>query len=224
MTEWVGKGMRRVPDGLWDPSIYQLGDWLDTMASPDEPGNGRIDGTFVADAYLVRITAVMAETCASLCQSGDADRYRKDYRRLKELFVQKYVAISGLLVPDTRMTLSLAIVFKILDDADQLAAVGKRLARSVPLQQVRVSTSFAGTRIITQALTQTHNSPLAYRMLLEKDWRSMDVPHQHGRNHDLGTLGQHASRRLHQPRRNDQFQPLRLGKHRELATRVRRRN
>lgn len=176
MTAWVDKGIRRGPDYLWDPSIYQLGDWLDPMASPDEPGNGRTDGTFVADAYLVRVTAVMAETCAALGRSGNADRYRKENRRLKESFIQKYVAKSGLLVSDTQTALSLAIVFNLLDDTDQLTAVGQRLARSVRLQQFRVSTGFAGTPIITHALTMTHNSPLAYRMLLEKNCPSWMYP------------------------------------------------
>jgi len=50
MTTWIDKGIQRGHDSLWDPDIYQLGDWLDPMAPLDEPGNGRTDGALVADA------------------------------------------------------------------------------------------------------------------------------------------------------------------------------
>ena len=43
------------------------------------------------------------------------------------------------------------------------------------------------------------------------------LPGDHGRHHDLGALGQHAARRLGQPRRDDVVQPLRVRRGRRLA-------
>ncbi|OCT53203.1 hypothetical protein CLCR_10222 [Cladophialophora carrionii] len=176
MTSWIDRGIPRGTDGLWDANIYQLGDWLDPMAPPTEPGNGRTDRAFVADAYLVRATDVMAQACAVLGRDDDANRYRSDCQRLKQAFHDKYVAKSGLLVADTQTALSLAVVFILLDSPDQLAVVGDRLARAVRLQQFRVSTGFAGTPIITHALTSTGHPELAYRMVLEKNCPSWMYP------------------------------------------------
>jgi alpha-L-rhamnosidase len=176
MTTWIDHGIRRGSDGLWDINIYQLGDWLDPMAPPSEPGNGRTDGTFVADAYLLRVTAVMAEACAVLGRSDSEMKYRTDYERLKSIFHKKYVAASGLLVADTQTAYSLVLAFKLIDDVDQLRSIGERLTRSVSLQQFRVSTGFAGTPIITHALTAVCEPQMAYRMLLEKNCPSWMYP------------------------------------------------
>ncbi|KAL4941131.1 hypothetical protein BDV06DRAFT_223424 [Aspergillus oleicola] len=37
MVAWVDKGIPRGPDGLWDIDCWQLGDWLDPTAPPDQP-------------------------------------------------------------------------------------------------------------------------------------------------------------------------------------------
>lgn len=139
------------------------------MAPPDEPGNGRTDGSFVADAYLIHITTVMAQVSTVLGVDENAKRYRGDSEKLKIAFHEKYGSKSGLLVSDTQTALSLVIVFNILDNANQLSAVGDRFARSVRLQQFRVSTGVAGTPIITHALTCVCQSQLAYRLLREKN-------------------------------------------------------
>ncbi|KAL4937246.1 bacterial alpha-L-rhamnosidase-domain-containing protein, partial [Aspergillus oleicola] len=52
MTGYLDRGVQRGPDRLWDDTLFQLGDWLDPTAPPDQPGNSRTDGTLVADAYL----------------------------------------------------------------------------------------------------------------------------------------------------------------------------
>ncbi|ETI27719.1 hypothetical protein G647_00168 [Cladophialophora carrionii CBS 160.54] len=176
MTSWIDRGLPRGTNGLWDANIYQLGDGLDPMAPPAEPGNGRTAGAFVADTYLVRVTDVMTQACAVLGRDDDANRYRSDCQRLKQAFHDKYAAKSGLLVADTQTALSLAVVFNLLDSPDQLAVVGDTLARAVRLQQFSVSTGFAGTPIITHALTSTGHPELAYRMVLVKNCPSWMYP------------------------------------------------
>ncbi|KAF3386263.1 hypothetical protein F1880_001609, partial [Penicillium rolfsii] len=159
---WVDKGIPRGPDGLWDAEHWQLGDWLDPTAPPDQTGDSRTHATLVADAYLLRVTLIISEISELLRESLNAARYHSDYLRLKSMFQEKYVAPSGLIVGDTQTALSLALMFSLLGSDKQIATAGQRLAYFVRLAGYRVSTGFIGTPIITHALTRAGYSPLAY--------------------------------------------------------------
>lgn len=167
MKAWIDRGVRRGADGLWDSELYQLGDWLDPIAPPSEPGNGRTDGVVVADAYLIQVTKKLAEACGLLGIAEDAATYNIDATNLLRLFREKYITRSGLIAADTQTALALGIVFDLFEP-HQLQAAGDRLARSVRMQQFRMATGFAGTPIILHALTAVGHSQIAYRVLLEQ--------------------------------------------------------
>ncbi|KAL3445306.1 bacterial alpha-L-rhamnosidase-domain-containing protein [Aspergillus insuetus] len=175
-TGWLDRGVQRGEDRLWDDTLFQLGDWLDPTAPPDQPGNARTDGTLVADAYLVYITGLQARISSILGETADATRYETDYHTLKSRFQSKYISSTGLLVGDTQTALSLAIVFDLHDDPEQAAAAGARLARLVRISKFQVSTGFAGTPVITHALTKSGHHQLAYRMLQESNCPSWMYP------------------------------------------------
>ncbi|KAL4778777.1 bacterial alpha-L-rhamnosidase-domain-containing protein [Aspergillus varians] len=176
MTGYLDRAVQRGPDQLWDDTLFQLGDWLDPTAPPDQPGNSRTDGTLVADAYLVHITSVLAQISSILGETANASRYESDARTLKSRFQAKYISPAGLLVGDTQTALSLAIVFDLHDDPAQAAAAGDRLARLVRKSRFQVSTGFAGTPVITHALTKAGHNQLAYRMLQESKCPSWMYP------------------------------------------------
>ncbi|KAJ5097744.1 hypothetical protein N7456_008465 [Penicillium angulare] len=176
MKAWVDTGILRGPDNLWDDNLWQLGDWLDPTAPPDHPGNSRTDGTLVADAYLVHVTRTLSSIARIVDQSADATRYEADYEVLKARFQKKYVSPSGLMVGDTQTGLALAIHFDLVDDPAQITSMGARLARLVRKSSFQVSTGFAGTPIITHALTKAGYPQLAYRMLQEKTCPSWMYP------------------------------------------------
>jgi alpha-L-rhamnosidase len=176
MTAWIDRGVQRGPDRLWDDTLFQLGDWLDPTAPPDQPGNARTDGTLVADAYLVHVTQTLSSIATILNEAADATRYEADYLSLKARFQAKYISPEGYLVGDTQTALSLALVFDLLDTPSQIANAGARLARLVRRTQFQVSTGFAGTPIITHALTKAGHVQLAYRMVQEKTCPSWMYP------------------------------------------------
>ncbi|KAL2823371.1 bacterial alpha-L-rhamnosidase-domain-containing protein [Aspergillus cavernicola] len=176
MTGWLDRAVQRGPDRLWDETLFQLGDWLDPTAPPDQPGNARTDGTLVADAYLVYVTGLLARICSILDESTDSSRYEADYRALKSRFQTKYISPTGLLVGDTQTALSLALVFDLHDSPQQAATAGERLARLVRISKFQVSTGFAGTPVITHALTKSGHHQLAYRMLQESNCPSWMYP------------------------------------------------
>lgn len=176
MLAWLDKGVRRGSDGLWDSELWQLGDWLDPRAPPEEPGDALTDSTLVADTYLVHVTDVLARISEKLGQEADASRFRADFDRLKTVFQHKYVAPSGRLVGDTQTALALAIAFDLFETPDQVAVAANRLVHLVRQAKFRVGTGFAGTPVILHALTKTGNPQLAYRMLLETSCPSWLYP------------------------------------------------
>lgn len=166
MRSWLDQGIRRGTNGLWDPDLWQLGDWLDPTAPPEDPGNGRTDGGLVADAYLVHVTSLMSKIASLVDRSDDASRYAGDHARLKAEFQKQYISPAGLVVCDTQTALALVIVFDLYQGENQKAAIAQRLSRQVRYAQFRIATGFAGTPIITHALAETGQVQLAYRMLL----------------------------------------------------------
>lgn len=176
MRTHLDSAVRRGPDGLWDPSLWQLGDWLDPNAPPREPGLARTDGTLVADAYLVHVTHVLSRISAIIGEPGDAATYREQHAALKRAFAHKYIAPSGLLVGDSQTALALALCFSLHPSPEQARAAAARLARLVQYAKFRVATGFAGTPLVLHALSRTGRAPLAYRMLLEEKCPSWLYP------------------------------------------------
>lgn len=176
MKAWVDKGIKRGPNGLWDQNIWQFGDWLDPAAPPSEPGLGRTDSLYVADAYLVRVLRIISKISSLLGETEDATRFAKDALSVRKAFQHEYVTPSGLLVGDTQTAHSLAISFGLFDKQDHLQKSASRLSHLVHLAKYRIATGFAGTPLIAHALSDTGNYQLAYRMLLEKECPSWLYP------------------------------------------------
>lgn len=172
--------VKRADDGLWHPDLWQLGDWLDPNAPPAEPGLARTDGVLVADAYLVHVTSVMSEIATVLSLSEEKDNFQKKAAKLKEAFHDKYMAKSGLIVGDSQTSLALSIVFDLHNDQKQFEVAASRLGRMVRFAKFRVSTGFAGTPVVLDALSKGGYSQLAYRMLLEEECPSWLYPVRKG--------------------------------------------
>ncbi|RAL08211.1 alpha-L-rhamnosidase [Aspergillus homomorphus CBS 101889] len=180
MTAWLDQGVRRGDDGLWDPDHWQLGDWLDPQAPSDEPGDGRTSGVLVADAYLVHVTRILAQISKLLNQDADAAHYQEQSDRLLHAFHAKYVTPKGLVAGDTQTAYALVVVFGLIDSQSQRKTISHQLSRLVRMAKFRVATGFAGTPIILQALRDSGNLSLAYRMLLEDKCPSWLYPISQG--------------------------------------------
>jgi alpha-L-rhamnosidase len=176
MKAWVDKGIMRGPNGLWDKNNWQYGDWLDPAAPPSEPGQGRTDSLIVGDAYLVRVLETISKVSLLLGEKEDAETYSKDALRVRQAFQYEYTTPSGLLVGDTQTALSLALCFGLYNRKDHVIQAASRLCHLVHSSRYRIATGFAGTPLITHALSDTGNHQLAYRMLLEKSCPSWLYP------------------------------------------------
>ena len=162
------------PTGLWDTG-FQFGDWLDPDASPHEPWNAKADNGVVATACLYRSARIVAETAALLGRADDAETFAALAGRTREAFNEHYVSADGTVTSDCTTVYTLAIVFGLLDEwPEQLA--GERLAQLVAKSGHRISTGFAGTPFITDALTRTGHLEDAYALLMQRECPSWLYP------------------------------------------------
>jgi alpha-L-rhamnosidase len=161
-------------NGLWS-SGFQYGDWLDPDAPPNNPAGGKTDRHLVASAYLCRTTREMAQTAAALGREEDATHFAALADRVSAAFRREYVTESGRIVNESATAYALAIEFDILTGA-QRAQAGNHLARHVREAGYRISTGFAGTPLVADALTNTGHLAEAYLLVLENRCPSFLYP------------------------------------------------
>ena len=164
-------------DGLWDTS-FQFGDWLDPQAPPEDAARAKADSGVVATACAYRTAVLIAETGRILGREAEADEFATMARALRTAFNAHYVAQNGrtgFVLSDCATVYALAIMFGLLDEQDRSAA-GDRLAELAAENGFRVSTGFAGTPFVTEALSSTGHLDEAYKLLLERECPSWLYP------------------------------------------------
>jgi alpha-L-rhamnosidase len=161
------------PNGLWDTG-FQFGDWLDPDAPPEDPAKAKADTGVVATACAYRSATIVAETALLLGNEAEHAEFAQIASGLRAAFNEHYVD-RGRIFSDCTTVYALAIVFGLLDTSNQTAA-GERLAELCAEAGHRISTGFAGTPFITDALTTTGHLDTAYSLLLERGCPSWLYP------------------------------------------------
>ena len=166
------------PTGLWDTG-FQFADWLDPDAPPNDPAAAKADKGVVSTAAIYRSARTTADTARVLGHEQDAAEFDALAQRLRAAFLTHYVHADGsagvVVTSDCATVYALAIEFGLLE-GDQREQAGQRLAELVAKAGYRVSTGFAGTPYVTDALTSTGHLEEAYRLLLEKECPSWLYP------------------------------------------------
>ncbi len=153
------------PSGLWDQG-FQFGDWLDPDAPPDQPWASKANSGVVATACLYRSARTVVDVARLLGQEERAEEFQTLANNTRIAFTSAYVRPDGRIKSDAPTVYALAITFGLVDGAIRQAA-GDRLAELVRHGGYHVSTGFAGTPYVLDALTQAGHLDDAYRMLLE---------------------------------------------------------
>ncbi len=161
-------------DGLWSKG-YQFGDWLDPDAPPENAAAGKTDKHLVASAYLCKTTRELAATAGLLGEEDDAAHFSALAERVRAAFRHQYVTPAGRVTNESSTAYALAIVFEILQ-GEQRRKAGDRLAELVAQSGYRISTGFAGTPHVADALTSTGHVQEAYLLLLEEGCPSFLSP------------------------------------------------
>ncbi len=162
------------PNGLWNQG-FQFGDWLDPDAPPDQAWAAKANKGVVATACLYRSARTVADVARVLGRPQEAERYDGLASQTWAAFEQHYLLEDGTIKSDAPTVYALAIEFGLLEGGDRERA-GNRLSDLVRENGYNVSTGFAGTPYILDALTKTGHLDDAYKMLLETSCPSWLYP------------------------------------------------
>ncbi len=155
------------PERLWNTG-FQLGDWLDPAAPPQDPSDARTDRYLVATAYFAKSARTVARTAGVLGRMDDEAEYMRLADEIDAAFAAEYVLPDGRMTSDAQTAYALAIAFDLIPDAARREAAGERLAELVREAENRIATGFVGTPLVSDALTQTGHLDKAYDLLLEQ--------------------------------------------------------
>jgi alpha-L-rhamnosidase len=152
---------------LWDRG-FQLGDWLDPAAPPEDPADARTDRYLVATAYYAWSARHLGRTAGVLGKTDDETYYGLLADKVKKAFAARYILDDGTMTSDAQTAYSLALVFDLIPTAVQKRRAADRLAELVAEEGNRIATGFAGTPVISDALTLGGHVDTAYDLLLER--------------------------------------------------------
>ena len=153
-------------DRLWNEG-FQLGDWLDPAAPPEDPAAALTDKYLVATAYFALSARHLGYSAHVLGRPDDAAHYAAISDEVRAAFLAEYVHPDGTMTSDAQTAYALAIMFDLLDD-QRLQGAGDRLADLVRASGNRIATGFAGTPLVADALTRTGHTDTAYDLLMER--------------------------------------------------------
>jgi alpha-L-rhamnosidase len=153
---------------LWNTG-FQLGDWLDPTAPPEDPTQAMTDKHLVATAYFAWSARHLAKSAAVLGKTDDELHYLELSRSVEVAFAREYIHGDGRMTSDAQTAYALAITFGLFPDGDAQQRAGRRLAQLVREGGNRIGTGFAGTPVVSDALSAAGELETAYDLLLEKE-------------------------------------------------------
>ncbi|WP_223693257.1 alpha-L-rhamnosidase [Leifsonia poae] len=162
------------PDHLWNEG-FQLGDWLDPTAPPQDPADAKSDKYLVATAHFAASARAVAQMAETLGRTDDARHYAGLAAAVRDAFATAYLLPGGRTTDDAQTSYALAITFDLVDD-DLKARLGDRLAELVAAGGNTIATGFVGTPLISDALSSTGHLDTAYDLLLERECPSWLYP------------------------------------------------
>ena len=174
--KWVDLVSRLAgPSRLWDTG-FQLGDWLDPSAPPEDPAAGATDRYLIATAYFAWSARHVSLAARALGNLADAQRYGDLAQEVATAFRGRYLLEGGRLASDSQTAYAVAIAFDLLGDDTLIWQAGERLAELVRDNGYRIGTGFVGTPFICDTLTSTGHVPEAYRLLMQTEYPSWLYP------------------------------------------------
>jgi len=161
--------------GVWEGTV-QFGDWLDPDAPDDRPGQAKADPDVVSTAVLYRSSMLASHMAHAVGEDAVARDLADLGRSVLAAFHEAYLSRMPFRIQsDCATVYALAIASVMLDDDDR-AAAGARLDELVIDNGYRISTGFAGTPFILDALTSTGHADTAARLLFQRERPSWLYP------------------------------------------------
>jgi len=169
MERWIAYCQKH-SQGLLRPAAG-YGDWLSINA--DTPKD------VLATAFFAYSTHLTAECARILGLTEKAAQYDKLFEEIRNAFQKAYVTPDGHVKGDTQTCYVLALYFNLLPENLRPKAV-QYLVNDIVKRDTHLSTGFIGTAYLMPVLSETGNTPLAYRLFLNDTFPSWGFSIKHG--------------------------------------------
>ncbi|RTE75098.1 hypothetical protein BHE90_010423 [Fusarium euwallaceae] len=156
---WLDLGVDREASGLWNKQGYQWGDWLDPLAPESDAGAATTDKHFVADAYLIGMTHLVARMSRSLNKIDQVSKYEEQAVKLRQAFADTWLT-DGEPRDRTQTAYSLMLYFDILVDECHRKKAADALREIIVKNEYLVGTGFAGTWTLGHTLRKVSSITL----------------------------------------------------------------
>ncbi|MGN6219741.1 MAG: family 78 glycoside hydrolase catalytic domain [Microbacterium sp.] len=166
---WVDLLERRSgPSRLWNTG-FQLGDWLDPAAPPNDPADALTDRYLVATAYFAKSARTVARMAEVLGLADEQAHYDSLADEVAAAFVAEYVHPDGTMTSDAQTAYALGLQFDLITDPSMREAAAARLSQLVHDAGNRIATGFVGTPLVSDALSAGGHVDTAYDLILERE-------------------------------------------------------
>ncbi|WP_035748816.1 glycoside hydrolase family 78 protein [Arthrobacter sp. 35W] len=175
-VDWVNGVEKATGESRIVDNSMQLGDWLDPAAPPENPFEALTAADLVATAYFAFSARRLAAVATILGEDDDAAHYGALADEVAAAFADRYLTAEGLATSDTQTAYALITAFDLYPDEASKAAGEARLAELVRKSDGHISTGFAGTPLVSDALTRAGNLDEAYLQLQQDSYPSWLYP------------------------------------------------
>ncbi|MFC4063565.1 alpha-L-rhamnosidase [Actinoplanes subglobosus] len=170
MARWVDHIHRHNPDLLWEHRTgNSYGDWLQIDAETPRD--------VLATAYFAHSTRIVADAADVL--GRPSQRFRELHARIRDAFVDAFVADDGSVKGGTQTAYLLALAFELLP-ADLVHPAVDRLAHDIESRGNRLTTGFVGVSLLCPVLAEHGRADLAYALLHQDEYPSWGYSIRHG--------------------------------------------
>ena len=168
MHEWVDYIHNHVNEnGLWMTN-YQYGDWLALDREMGDKSVGATDVYFVANAYYIYVTELVAKTAHVLGKYGEAAYYEVLREKTLDSFRKEYYTARGRIVSETQTACALSLYFNLAYEKDRENIV-QMLVSNIEDHQNHLTTGFVGTPYLCHALSENKAHDTAGLLFVRED-------------------------------------------------------
>ena len=168
MHEWVDYIHNHVNEnGLWMTN-YQYGDWLALDREMGDKSVGATDVYFVANAYYIYVTELVAKTAHVLGKYEEAAYYEVLREKTLDSFRKEYYTARGRIVSETQTACALSLYFNLAYEKDRENIV-QMLVSNIEDHQNHLTTGFVGTPYLCHALSENKAHDTAGLLFMRED-------------------------------------------------------
>ena len=170
MKKWVDYIHNVSQDGTLFNVGFHFGDWV-ALDAKEGSYFGATPTDLVATAFYAYSSDLLSKTAALLGKEHDAKKYATLREKIGEAYKNEFFTPNGRLAAKTQTAHILSLALDLTPPEFKERTIHK-LAELIAEENNHLTTGFAGTPYVLQALTDNGRADLAYELMLKEDFPS----------------------------------------------------